>query len=53
LHALLQRAPDLAVALDQEHPGLVAVASLAQPHEVLDAGILEAGDAFGRDHGRI
>ena len=46
--AFLERTPDLAVALDEKHPRLVARTPVAQLHELLYARILETGDFFGR-----
>ena len=36
------------VTLDQENAALVAVSPVPQPHQLLEAGILRAGDFFGR-----
>ena len=39
----LQRPAHLAVTLDEEQPGIVAIPAVAQLHELFHAGILEAG----------
>src|SRR5581483_4893316 len=51
-HLFFQRAPDLAVPLDDKDARLVARAAVAQLHELFHARILQAGD-FLRWHGRF
>ncbi len=44
---VVEGALDFAIAFDDEESGFVAVGALAQLDDVLDAGVLEAGDELG------